>query len=669
MNSLFNRLKYFFTYGSKMKRMMLSIVILAEVIVLLVVATYAWVETVSSIKITNETNTKGEIDTYVFTEAMIGAEQGTIDIAKYFKQSGDMHLAPASSADGTTMFFPKANLSSDFIYRKGNVSDKNTAYLSVSFKVRTDTNADFFFDKGTNDQGPSFSALEDDIRVSVTSQSEGSTSAPVTTIYSKNASTTAVVNSTSGGTGATTVAAYSDHIKGTGSANRLFAVGANETKIITINIWLQKNPNADTDLTNNMSQAVTITNFGITSSLTRTLTIYRTVDGSTSSTAAAGTITIGGTTSSNTATSYSKTVDKGSSVSFSATAAAGYKFDGFYTTATGTTKVESPLTIDNNTTYYARFSAKSYNIKTRPYYTNNVGGTSYDLGNTGGTVKTGDATATSGSTTISSKSVKFNSSVTLKATPLSGYVFVGWYTAGSSGGTLLSSNAEYTYTLDSADTLDANDGATVYGRFMKTNTTSIYVTPRADWGNDYYIRLYQGSGNNVIDSNNGFVQATYDSNTGYYKANFTTTKTGTFYAILAKDTNHTDKVPSEGGYTGTLGTSYVFKHNQSDSELTEYDSQRCIWFIDGTTNHFIGDNNAKMRIDNWSDTYDMRSIGNYCYIYEYTTGTDFSNASGITFKRTNSSNEEWNYWNTSPTSGKSQYTATGTGSNHGSWTN
>ena len=77
-----------------------------------------------------------------------------------------------------------------------------------------------------------------------------------------------------------------------------------------------------------------------------------------------------------------------------------------------------------------------------------------------------------------------------------------------------------------------------------------------------------------------------------------------------------------------------------------------------------------MRINIWNgSTYDMRSIGSYCYVYDFSTGTEFSNASGVTFKRTDSSNNQWNYWNATPTSGKSQYTSTGTGSNNGSWTN
>ena len=198
------------------KKLTISVVILLEVLAIALVATYAWVETVSSIKITNETGTTGTIDTYVFTEAMIGGQGGTIDLAKYFKQSGGMHLAPASSADGKTLYFPKANMASGYnVYRKGNVSDKNTSYMSVTFKLKADTNADFFFT-----EVPAFSALGSDIRISVTSQTEGSAADPVTGIYALDSSTDDVVNSTDGQTGATTVKKLSNHIKGKNKTNR-----------------------------------------------------------------------------------------------------------------------------------------------------------------------------------------------------------------------------------------------------------------------------------------------------------------------------------------------------------------------------------------------------------------------------------------------------------------
>ena len=240
----------------KWKSIAISIVILLEVVAIAVVATHAWVETVSSIKITNENNTEGTIDTYVFTDATIGGTSGTIDLGKYFKQAGDMHLAPASSADGVNMFFPKAGDAS--LYRKGDTSDMNTSYLSATFRLKADTNADFFFE-----QTPTVD--NNNIRVSVTYQSEGSTDAPETKIYANTGDSYTVVNNTSGGTGTATVKAFSSSIKGTGTENRLFAVGANETKIVTINIWLQK---VSGDMDSVMSASQAITNLGITSSLT-----------------------------------------------------------------------------------------------------------------------------------------------------------------------------------------------------------------------------------------------------------------------------------------------------------------------------------------------------------------------------------------------------------------
>lgn len=568
MNSLFNRLKYFFTHGRKMKRMMLSIVILAEVIVLLVVATYAWVETVSSIKITNEGNTKGIVDTYVFTEAEIGGGTGTIDIAKYFKQSGDMHLAPASSADGTTLFFPMVNNSSNNYtaynkYRKGNVSDKNTAYLSVSFKIRTDANADFFFDKGTNDQGPSFSALEDDIRVSVTSQSEGSTSAPVTTIYSKNASTTAVVNSTSGGTGATTVAAYSDHIKGTGTTNRLFAVGANETKIITINIWLQKKPgDENTDLTDNMSQAVTINNFGITSS-------------------------------------------------------------------------------------------NSYNVTAHACYTSDTGTTYTTDDSTGGTVKAGSSAAGATSTA----SVKYKSTVNLVASPASGYYFVGWYSA-SSGGTELSTNTTYTYTLSTTGNKD------VYARFKHRNR--LYLkTNLNEWGTTAEMTpdsngVYTYTASNVPEGGIAkFKIHNTTSNVWYGKENTTITETCSDVVLSTNDGYEYDIVfeAHAGSYT------FTFNSNNNQLTITRNSYNNITITFDTSSTQWVGDNSAIVWFDSDQGNAQMTKNSNS----NWTVSVPSNYATGISFKRNDSENTEtWNKWENEPDRGyKTTYKTSGDGS--GDW--
>lgn len=255
----------------KAKNIIISVVILLEIIAILSVASFAWVETVSSIKLTNKDD-EAIVDSYVFTHAMIGNKAGTIDLSKYFKQAGDMHLSPASSADGRTMFFPKKATATTYgsTYRKGTVSDKNTAYFSVTFKLKTDDNADFFFT-----DVPTFSNLGSDIRVSVTAYSEGAdpnthldsngNEVSNTKIYALTESSAAVVNTTAGGTKATTVETFDQHRKKSGqsSSNRLFEVAAEETKIVTINLWLQ-----GSSMNSNISSPIVISDFGITSDLT-----------------------------------------------------------------------------------------------------------------------------------------------------------------------------------------------------------------------------------------------------------------------------------------------------------------------------------------------------------------------------------------------------------------
>lgn len=90
----------------KRKGLILSIVALVEVLAIAIVSVSAWVETISTIKL--DLN-NGTIDNYVFTNANIGYGNGydgnTIDLTKYFRQAGDVHLASATSANGTDVYF------------------------------------------------------------------------------------------------------------------------------------------------------------------------------------------------------------------------------------------------------------------------------------------------------------------------------------------------------------------------------------------------------------------------------------------------------------------------------------------------------------------------------------------------------------------------------------
>ena len=882
MNSRFRaRLARF--AGRRWKSLIISIVILFEVAAIAIVATNAWVETVSSIKITNETNTTLTVDTYVFTDATIGGTSGTIDLGKYFKQAGDMHLAPASSADGVNMFFPKAGDAS--LYRKGDTSDKNTNYLSVTFRLKADTNADFFFT--TN---PDIN-VDNNIRVSVTAYTEGTTSGDLydkdgkplyTKIYanSKSAQGATVVNSTSGSTGATSVEAFSAHKKGTGTENRLFAVGANETKIVTINIWLQK---VSGDMDSVMSASQAIQNLGIISSLTprhvtliptptwdansptyyawcynasngahdklfkleldenehysfdypgnyrnttfvravpgctvqegeynswpfvlstnnnhhddnhywnqtvdttipndpidptyiietisggtnskstgdwsdpvtvniayvtgqdnnygsisattyigtstsdhimeqtnsssqkhkttlhgwngkhikltataksnyafvgwfdnaagtgsalstdfnisaiaggevtyyakfketRTLTIYRYLDGSSSS-ASCGTITIGGTNSTS-GSSYSKTFDKGSSVAFSATAATGYTLSGIYTTDTGTTTASSPVTLNSDTSYYARFTTNSYNVTAHAYYSTN-NGSSYTADNsTGGTVKAGSSSAGATSTA----SVKYKSSVNLVASPASGYNFVGWYDA-ASGGTQLSTNTTYSYTLSTTGAKN------VYARFVGETWELGYGPSGGNWS---YASM-SVSGNNAtcsltLTEGQDFsfkVRKTVGSTSTYYGGG------GSYSDITSTNFISNLSLTTSGGDTymkGHAGT-YTFTYNKSTGVLNVTVSYSNITItFDASSTTWVGDASAIVYCDTDGSGYLMTKSGN-----KWTAQVPSNKAGTYSFKRNNPGNTAtWNQWNPSDNRGyRTTYKTSGDGT--GSW--
>lgn len=252
---------------STRKNFILSIVAILEIIAIMVVATYAWVETVSSIKITDN-GVLRKIDTFTYTEADVGSAQGDIDLAKYFKKAGDVHFSPASSSNGRDLFFPIPNKSGTIsktgtvsqTFRKSTVDDKNVNYLSVTFRVRTTSkkNLDFYFVQAPTITGVTAGT----VRFSITAQTEGE-SASTTKIYALSASNDEVVNSSTGGKGTAAVEAISDHLPSNGSAASLFSLKTEETKIVTVNVWIQGTNNSTATASN-----INISNFQITTSNT-----------------------------------------------------------------------------------------------------------------------------------------------------------------------------------------------------------------------------------------------------------------------------------------------------------------------------------------------------------------------------------------------------------------
>lgn len=240
----------------KRKSMILSIVALVEVLAIAIVSVSAWVETISTIKL--DLN-NGTIDNYVFTNANIGYGNGydgnTIDLTKYFRQAGDVHLASATSANGTDVYFPTltANGEPSGAYRKATVNDKNVNYIDFSFNVTAKgTKASFYFEKIPTIKVNDADADEDKLRVSFVC--DGSN----TVVCGKSNSTEEVVSGTNLNTTKQENVKSFGSYTGSTAESPLFTVPADsKPHKVTMRVWLQD----DSRKTKYAGQTVTIDNF------------------------------------------------------------------------------------------------------------------------------------------------------------------------------------------------------------------------------------------------------------------------------------------------------------------------------------------------------------------------------------------------------------------------
>lgn len=240
----------------KRKSLILSIVALVEVLAIAIVSVSAWVETISTIKL--DLN-NGTIDNYVFTNANIGYGNGydgkTIDLTKYFRQAGDVHLASATSANGTDVYFPTltANGEPSATYRKATVNDKNVNYIDFSFNVTAKgTKASFYFEKIPTIKVNDADADEEKLRVSFVC--DGSN----TVVCGKSNSTAEVVAGTNLNIkGQEKVKSFGSYT-GSTAESPLFTVPADsKPHKVTMRVWLQD----DSRNTKYAGQTVTIDNF------------------------------------------------------------------------------------------------------------------------------------------------------------------------------------------------------------------------------------------------------------------------------------------------------------------------------------------------------------------------------------------------------------------------
>lgn len=247
------------------KGFVLTMVALVEVLAISVVSVSAWVETISTITIKAE---GAKIDNYVYTNADIGSDNGysgkTIDLTKYFRAAGGVHLASASSANGENIFFPiKKSDVSDFgadSYRCADVNDKNVNYIDFSFNVKVDEtfnadHAEFYLDKV-----PKITIGDEDVSGNLVRMAITDTDTQKTVVCGSEASTENVVSKVNGDKASEKVYAFSDFLVNSDIVpTELFSVDKGSSKTINIKVWLQD----DKATTEYAGKTVSITNVNI----------------------------------------------------------------------------------------------------------------------------------------------------------------------------------------------------------------------------------------------------------------------------------------------------------------------------------------------------------------------------------------------------------------------
>lgn len=232
------------------KGFILTMVALVEVLAISVVSVSAWVETISTITFKAE---GAKIDNYVYTNADIvsgGDYSNPIDLNKYFRAAGGVHLASASSADGENIFFPIKNSGASKFgvdsYRCADVNDKNVNYIDFSFNVKVDktfyaNHAEFYLDKAPTITIDGKKDSENLVRMAITD-----TDTQNTVVCGSEASNKNVVSKVNGGKTSEKVQAFSDFVSSESEPTELFRVKKGSSKTINIKVWLQDDGAATT---------------------------------------------------------------------------------------------------------------------------------------------------------------------------------------------------------------------------------------------------------------------------------------------------------------------------------------------------------------------------------------------------------------------------------------
>lgn len=537
-------------------RILLSLTALLLIFAAGLGVTYCWIEggntfSISTsesnpIKIADVPDSVDYMGTVKLNPSSATATQ-TLNITDYDETTSDsLCFAPISSADGKSFFLPTAYGvdATPSAYRKSNTNDIGTRFISFDFDVKAVEDCYLFFS-----EVPTFTVKRSGLDIT----SEVDTSAfrimfsdsNDTYIFSTSSQELSC-NGVTNVTGSTkayvakTVNDYNYSEKGV-NTTPLFTYKNGKSGNIKVAVWLDSDSAANSnlfgcDITVNIKLAVKTPVYIVTA-------VAKTFPSDTG-----GTVSVEGNSS--------KKVHKNSSVSVTAKAYSGYAFVGWYTdeACTGTavsTKTQYTFTVTGDVTYYAKF-IKQYEvtISSNPTNTGYVGFAASPAG------------------ISASSKVNYNGSVTLFAEPRDGYRLVN--ITDSSGNEIATSSPVTVENLTSDVTYYANFAV------KPTSVTTVYIQARSGFS-QYNLYAYQKDGTTtwhfkgtetVKDNNWPGALATLDTDTGYYKFEFTTDRTGNFNAIVSNNGGSQFPESNKDGLVGEIGKTYLFTASNS---LVEFD--------------------------------------------------------------------------------------------------
>lgn len=220
----------------------LSLVALIQIALLLVGATYSWVETISSIKFDGATGTIGKGVNKIVN---LTDTDGEVSLDNYFEQvGGDTHLAACSSADAKNFYFPIVGVN-DNRYRHGTINDKNVNYIDFDFQIKntTTTEKSFRFNGVPN--------VPKNVRIAIWA---GDVNSPKIFADVNKATKETVVSSTSSsGTTEITVQPLKNYTADNYTPDNetndstIFKIGSGKTATVYIKLWLQQDVNSTTE--------------------------------------------------------------------------------------------------------------------------------------------------------------------------------------------------------------------------------------------------------------------------------------------------------------------------------------------------------------------------------------------------------------------------------------